>query len=64
MRKFQVAGRREVAGKNAGDGVTEQELGSANIAALIAAGHLVESVGKKAEATVSTEEVEELEEQN
>jgi hypothetical protein len=62
MKKFQVAGRREVAGKTAGDIVDEQELGSANIAALITGGHLVEVSGKKAEPIKeSAEEVDEQE---
>jgi hypothetical protein len=64
MSKFKVSGPRTVAGVSTGDTVTVEQLGSANIAALIAAGHLVEVDGKKAEPVkVSVEETEETQEQ-
>lgn len=64
MQQFKVSGHRQVAGGSAGDIVTLEQLGSANIAALIAAGHLIEVDGTKAEPVkVSAEEAEETQEQ-
>ena len=55
MRTFKIVGTLEVAGKLAGDSLTETELGEANIDALIAAGHIVEHKTKADKAANSEE---------
>lgn len=55
MRTFKIVGGCEVAGKNLGDSLTEAELGQANVDALIAGGHIIETHTKAAKAEDSEE---------
>lgn len=50
MRTFTVVGVCEVAGKIAGESLTEADLGDANVDALIEGGHIVETKSKPAKA--------------
>lgn len=55
MRTYRIVGDREVAGKFAGDSLTEAELGEANIEALVVGGHIVETQTKAHKAAPSEE---------
>ena len=50
MNTYKVVGDCEVAGKNLGDILTEDDLGDANVAALIEGGHIVQEKNKPAKA--------------
>ena len=50
MRNFKVIGICEVAGKVLGDSLTEADLGTANVGALIEGRHIVEIKSKPAQA--------------
>lgn len=55
MSSYTVVGGLEVAGKIAGESLTEAELGEANVGALIEGGHIV-ATHTKADKAVPTEE--------
>lgn len=46
MASYKVVSNR-VVGKKAGESITDEELGDANVEALIEAGHLAPAIGKK-----------------